>query len=112
MAFRRTSSAVDASRPGLNSSPVDIPSAPASIASRMNRSIIAACTSVGCEPETPAASLIELWPTNHARFGVCPTSARKSRCSPKVVHGITGPSKPNVWSRPLMYSREWSVTGA
>ena len=35
---------------------------------------------------------IALCPTNHARFGVCPTSVRNSRCSPNVDHGITGPS--------------------
>ena len=94
-----SSSSIVASRPGLNSSPVDMPSAPASIASRMKRSIRADCSSVGCGPETPAASRIALWPTNQARLGVCPTSEMKSRCSPKVLQGISGPSKPNVWSR-------------
>ena len=69
-----------------------MPSAPASIASRRNPSITASSASEGWGPDTPAASRIALCPTNQARFGVCPTSARNSRCSPNVDHGITGPS--------------------
>ena len=69
-----------------------MPSAPASIASRMNRSIDADCSSVGSGPDTPAASRIALWPTNHARFGEWPTPERNSRCSPNEDHGIVGPS--------------------
>ena len=83
-AFRRVSSSAVASRPGLNSRPVDIPSAPDCIASWTKPSIVAICSADGVEPDTPAARRIALWPTNHARFGVWPTSERNSRCSPKV----------------------------
>ncbi len=112
IAFRRFSSSIVASRPGLNSSPVDMPSAPASIASRMKSSICADCASVGFGPDTPAAARIALCPTNQARFGECPTFEMKSRCSPNVLHGISGPSKPKVCRRSVWYTREKSVTGA
>ena len=49
-AFRRISSSVVASRPGLNSSPVDIPSAPDCIASWTKPSIAAICSALGVEP--------------------------------------------------------------
>ncbi len=111
-AFSRRSSSVVASRPGLNSSPVDIPSAPDCIASWTKPSIELSCSGVGDEPETPAASRIALWPTNQAKFGVCPTSARNSRCSPKLDQGIVGLSKPNESSRLLIVGSEAAVTGA
>ena len=111
-AFRRISSSVVASRPGLNSSPVDIPSAPDCIASWTKPSIVAICSAVGVEPDTPAASRIALWPTNHAKFGVWPTSERNSRCSPKVDHGIVGLSNPNECSRLRMTGSDAGVTGA
>ena len=69
-----------------------MPSAPASMASRRKPSIAASSASDGWEPETPAARRIALWPTNQARLGLWPTSDRKSRCSPKLDHGMTGPS--------------------
>src|SRR6476620_8386396 len=84
IAFRRFSSSTVASRPGLNSRPVDMPSAPDSMASRMKPSIVAACSSVGCGPEMPAAVRSALWPTNHARLGECPTAVMKSRCSERA----------------------------
>jgi hypothetical protein len=96
----------------LNSSPVDIPSAPDCIASRTKPSIVAICSEVGIEPDTPAASLIALWPTNHVRFGVWPRSERNSRCSPNVDHGIVGLSKPNVCSRLRIVGSDAGVTGA
>ena len=49
-AFRRISSSVVASRPGLNSSPVDIPSAPDCIASWTKPSIVVICSALGVEP--------------------------------------------------------------
>jgi hypothetical protein len=96
----------------LNSSPVDIPSAPDCIASSTKPSIAASCSGVGAEPETPAASRTALWPTNQAKFGVWPTSERNSRCSPKVDHGIVGLSNPNECRRLRMTGSDAGVTGA
>ncbi len=103
--FSRISSSVGAARPGSNSSPVDMPRAPASIASRTCRSIARSSSSDGSGPDTPAASRTALWPTNHARFCEWPIRSTCSSSSPVVDHSMR-PSYANVRNRPSIIDSE------
>ena len=113
IAFRRSSSSIVASRPGVELEP-GRHAERAGLHRLAHESVHHAppARSVGCGPETPAASRIALWPTNQARFGRVPDVREEVEV---LAEGRPGDQRPVVAERvePLAHGTRASesVTG-